>query len=349
MRGPWRCWATASPPITSAPRVRSRRPRPPGIICPNGRSAAPSSTATARRRGNHDVMMRGTFANIRIRNEMVPGIEGGVTRHLPTGEIMAIYDAAMEYKARGAWHSSSSRAKNMARAPRATGLPRARTLLGVRAVVAESFERIHRSNLIGMGVLGADLRTRHRSPYAWVGWLRTLHHRRRGSAPPAPDADRPRRARERRGVHLRSALPDRYRERNSPISTRAGFCPTCCEGWRLRRARSTDRSAERPSARNPGTLRVTTGRSCASACAAISVSRSPIGWPVLRRRAVKPLHARADCSSKTSSGVTTSARIPAKWTPRRSRATSSEASAMPSINSPSTNVESTARSQCAST
>jgi aconitate hydratase len=97
-------------------------------------------------------MMRGTFANIRIRNEMVPGVEGGFTKHIPTDEIMSIYDAAMHYQhertpliviAGKEYGSGSSRdwaAKGV-------------LLLGVKAVIAESFERIHRSNLVGMGVL----------------------------------------------------------------------------------------------------------------------------------------------------------------------------------------------------
>ncbi|SMG11117.1 aconitate hydratase AcnA [Cedecea sp. NFIX57] len=104
------------------------------------------------RRGNHEVMMRGTFANIRIRNEMVPGVEGGMTRLLPGEEVLSIYDAAMRYKKRGIplaviagkeYGSGSSR-DWAAKGPR---------LLGVRVVIAESFERIHRSNLIGMGIL----------------------------------------------------------------------------------------------------------------------------------------------------------------------------------------------------
>ncbi|WP_421549987.1 aconitate hydratase AcnA [Kluyvera intermedia] len=104
------------------------------------------------RRGNHLVMMRGTFANIRIRNEMVPGVEGGMTRLLPGTEIMSIYDAAMQYQAQGTplaviagkeYGSGSSR-DWAAKGPR---------LLGIRVVIAESFERIHRSNLIGMGIL----------------------------------------------------------------------------------------------------------------------------------------------------------------------------------------------------
>ncbi len=103
------------------------------------------------RRGNHEVMMRGTFANLRIRNKMTPEIEGGFTLHLPDGEPLAIYDAAMKYQAEGVptvvlagkeYGTGSSR-DWAAKGPR---------LLGVRAVIAESFERIHRSNLVGMGI-----------------------------------------------------------------------------------------------------------------------------------------------------------------------------------------------------
>jgi aconitate hydratase len=104
------------------------------------------------RRGNHEVMMRGTFANIRIRNEMVPGVEGGVTRHMPDGAQMPIYDAAMKYQAEGVplvviagkeYGTGSSR----------DWAAKGTRLLGVRAVITESFERIHRANLVGMGVL----------------------------------------------------------------------------------------------------------------------------------------------------------------------------------------------------
>ncbi len=104
------------------------------------------------RRGNHEVMMRGTFANIRIKNEMLDGVEGGMTRYVPSGEEMPIYDAAMKYKETGTplvviagkeYGTGSSR----------DWAAKGTILLGVRAVVAESFERIHRSNLVGMGVL----------------------------------------------------------------------------------------------------------------------------------------------------------------------------------------------------
>ena len=104
------------------------------------------------RRGNHEVMMRGTFANIRLRNRLANGVEGGVTRHLPDGELMLIFDAAMKYREEGIplivlagkeYGCGSSR-DWAAKGPR---------LQGVRAVIAESYERIHRSNLIGMGIL----------------------------------------------------------------------------------------------------------------------------------------------------------------------------------------------------
>ena len=104
------------------------------------------------RRGNDDVMVSGTFANIRIKNLMLSGVEGGYTLHVPSGEQMAIYDAAMKYKADGTplvvlagkeYGTGSSR----------DWAAKGTLLLGVKAVVAESFERIHRSNLVGMGVL----------------------------------------------------------------------------------------------------------------------------------------------------------------------------------------------------
>jgi aconitate hydratase len=104
------------------------------------------------RRGNHEIMMRGSFANIRIKNEMAPGTEGGVTTHYPSGDVLPIYDAAMRYKAEGVptvifggkeYGTGSSR----------DWAAKGTMLLGARAVIVESFERIHRSNLVGMGVL----------------------------------------------------------------------------------------------------------------------------------------------------------------------------------------------------
>ncbi|MBS3810000.1 MAG: aconitate hydratase, partial [Desulfobacterales bacterium] len=104
------------------------------------------------RRGNHEVMLRGTFGNVRLRNRLVPELEGGLTRHLPSGEILPIYDAAVKYSEEGTsllviagkeYGSGSSR----------DWAAKGTLLLGVRAVIAESFERIHRSNLVAMGVL----------------------------------------------------------------------------------------------------------------------------------------------------------------------------------------------------
>ncbi len=134
------------------------------------------------RRGNHDVMMRGTFANVRIKNLMIPPAadgsreEGGVTLFQPSGEKMSIYDAAMKYIAEGTptvifageeYGTGSSRdwaAKGTA-------------LLGIRAVVARSFERIHRSNLIGMGVLPLQFRAGRQLGIARDRRRRTLRHR----------------------------------------------------------------------------------------------------------------------------------------------------------------------------
>ncbi|WP_313589303.1 aconitate hydratase AcnA [Aquidulcibacter sp.] len=126
------------------------------FLTENGVSAIDFNSYGARR-GHHEVMMRGTFANIRIKNQMVPGVEGGVTKHWPDGEVMPIYDAAMLYKDAGTplvifagkeYGTGSSR----------DWAAKGTNLLGVRAVVTESFERIHRSNLVGMGVLPFQFR-----------------------------------------------------------------------------------------------------------------------------------------------------------------------------------------------
>ena len=109
------------------------------------------------RRGNHEVMMRGTFANIRIKNEMAPGTEGGFTKLYPEEKVMSVYDAVVEYKKRGTdlvviggkeYGTGSSR----------DWAAKGTKLLGVKVVIAESFERIHRSNLVGMGVLPLEFK-----------------------------------------------------------------------------------------------------------------------------------------------------------------------------------------------
>ncbi len=104
------------------------------------------------RRGNHEVMMRGTFANIRIRNEMTPDIEGGFTKHLPGGEEISIYGAAMRYQKDGV-PTVVVAGKEYGTGSSRDWAAKGTNLLGVKAVIAESYERIHRSNLIGMGVL----------------------------------------------------------------------------------------------------------------------------------------------------------------------------------------------------
>ena len=135
-----------------SPAGSIKRDGPAGVYLTEHRVQPPDFNSYGARRGNHEVMMRGTFANIRLRNEMAPGTVGGMTRHIPSGETMTIYDAAMRYKAEGTplivvagkeYGTGSSR-DWAAKGP---------NLLGVRAVIAESFERIHRSNLIGMGVM----------------------------------------------------------------------------------------------------------------------------------------------------------------------------------------------------
>ncbi len=135
-----------------SPAGAIKREGPAGDYLNEHQVAAADFNSFGSRRGNHEVMMRGTFANIRLRNLMAPGTEGGVTRHMPSGEEMSIYDAAMKYMAEGTplvvvggkeYGTGSSR----------DWAAKGTVLLGVKAVITESFERIHRSNLVGMGVL----------------------------------------------------------------------------------------------------------------------------------------------------------------------------------------------------
>lgn len=135
-----------------SPAGSIKKTSPAGVYLTEKGVSVPDFNSYGSRRGNHEVMMRGTFANIRIKNEVAPGTEGGVTKYIPSGEVMPIYDAAMKYiadktpliviagKEYGTGSSRDWAAKGT-------------FLQGVKAVVAESFERIHRSNLIGMGVL----------------------------------------------------------------------------------------------------------------------------------------------------------------------------------------------------
>jgi aconitate hydratase len=135
-----------------SPAGSIKKDGPAGKYLLDNKVPVPDFNQYGTRRGNHEVMMRGTFANIRIKNEMVPGVEGGVTKHMPDGEVMSIYDAAMKYRKEGTplvvvggkeYGTGSSR----------DWAAKGTVLLGVKAVLVESFERIHRSNLVGMGVM----------------------------------------------------------------------------------------------------------------------------------------------------------------------------------------------------
>ena len=136
--------------ISPAGAIKSDSPA--GLLLSSNNIGPGDFNSYGSRRGNHNIMMRGTFANIRIKNEMVPGVEGGFTKFIPTGETMPIFDAAMKYVAQDRalvvvagkeYGTGSSR----------DWAAKGTDLLGVKAVIAESFERIHRSNLAGMGVL----------------------------------------------------------------------------------------------------------------------------------------------------------------------------------------------------
>ena len=195
------------------------------------------------RRGNHEVMMRGTFANIRIRNRMLDNVEGGFTRYAPTGETMPIYDAAMLYKQDGRplvviagkeYGTGSSR----------DWAAKGTILLGVRAVIAESFERIHRSNLVGMGVLplqfregenAATLGLTGREKYSIKG-IAELKPRQEVEVTVTPD--------EGDEFSFMAALPDRHLQRARIFPRRAASFNMCCGGWRRRDARP-DRHRDR--------------------------------------------------------------------------------------------------------
>ena len=151
-RARWRVLGDSVTTDHISPAGAIKKDSPAGQVPDRARRRAKDFNSYGSRRGNHEVMMRGTFANVRLRNQLAPGTEGGVTVHLPDGEQMSIFDAAMRYQQEGVplcvlagkeYGSGSSR-DWAAKGPR---------LLGVRAVIAESFERIHRTNLVGMGSL----------------------------------------------------------------------------------------------------------------------------------------------------------------------------------------------------
>lgn len=133
---------------------------PAGIYLSDRGVARKDFNSYGSRRGNHEVMMRGTFANIRIRNQVAPGTEGGVTKHLPTDSVMSIYDASINYQADGQ-NLVVIAGKEYGTGSSRDWAAKGTYLLGVKAVIAESFERIHRSNLVGMGVLPLQFQEGH--------------------------------------------------------------------------------------------------------------------------------------------------------------------------------------------
>ena len=173
------------------------------------------------RRGNHEVMMRGTFANTRLRNQVAPGTEGGFTTYLPGAEVMPIYDAAMKYKDAGVpllviagkeYGSGSSR----------DWAAKGTLLLGVKAVIAESFERIHRSNLVNMGVLPLQFLAGAVAGDARPDGPRAVRAS-RGIADglrPGGDADRARAGRRRQDDRVQRARAHRHARRAGRLQAR---------------------------------------------------------------------------------------------------------------------------------
>ena len=176
-------------------------------------------------------MVRGTFANIRLKNKLAPGTEGGVTRHLPDGEAMSIFDASEQYRHEqvpliilaGKEYGSGSSRDWAAKGPK---------LLGIRAVIAESYERIHRSNLVGMGILplqfGAgdnaeSLGLTGEEVYSIEGLAEGI---KTGFAS-RPRGDGRRRAGRRRDPPVHGDRPDRHARRRSATMSTAGSCRTC--------------------------------------------------------------------------------------------------------------------------
>ncbi len=174
-----RCLALFGDSITTdhiSPAGAIRKDAPAGQYLQQHGVAPADFNSYGSRRGNHEVMMRGTFANTRIKNLMVPGVEGGVTAFQPGGECLPIYDAAMKYQAAGVplvvvagkeYGTGSSR----------DWAAKGTNLLGVRAVIAESFERIHRANLVGMGVFPLTFCSGQNRGLAWPRRHRGVRHR----------------------------------------------------------------------------------------------------------------------------------------------------------------------------
>ena len=133
-------------------QVRLRKDMPAGKYLQEKGVTPRDFNSYGSRRGNHEVMMRGTFANIRIRNQIAPGTEGGYTTYWPTDEVMPIYDAAMKYKEDNTGLVVIA-GKDYGMGSSRDWAAKGTNLLGIKTVIAESYERIHRSNLVMMGVL----------------------------------------------------------------------------------------------------------------------------------------------------------------------------------------------------
>ncbi len=183
-------------------------------------------------------MMRGTFANIRLRNLLLPGTEGGMTLHVPSGEQMSIYDAAMRYKQSGTsliviagkeYGTGSSR----------DWAAKGTMLLGVRAVIAESFERIHRSNLIGMGVLPLQFRDGENAQSLGLTGQGNLYDRRpRRGQGTERHCDRTPLLREGDSLHRAGANRYAKRARLFPPRRDPPLCAAAARGWRARGVKS---------------------------------------------------------------------------------------------------------------
>ena len=186
------------------------------------------------RRGNDRVMMRGTFANVRIKNLMVPGVEGGVTIHQPDGEQMSIYDAVDALP--GGRHAAAwcSPGRSTAPAAPATGRPRAPGCSACARSIAQSFERIHRSNLVGMGVLPVPVQGGRQRPDARAGRHGDVRpHRARltafGRGRTSPwSIHRANGETEEVPVHA----AHRHADRGRSTTGTAASCRTCCGNWR---------------------------------------------------------------------------------------------------------------------
>ena len=205
---------------------------PAGQVPDRARACKPADfNSYGARRGNHEVMMRGTFANIRLRNQLAPGTEGGWTLYQPGGELMTIYDASVRYQAAGVpllviagkeYGSGSSR----------DWAAKGTLLLGVKAVIAESFERIHRSNLVNMGVLPLEFKAGENA--ASLKLTGTEVFNLLGVGRRAEAARRRARGGDGGGRHDAASSRRRRastRRRSSSRSATAASCRTSCGSW----------------------------------------------------------------------------------------------------------------------